>query len=74
MRLKRPLAAPSGLRRVGRNVLNTQLLEGAAYLRQVGLVDLATGHRRGEVARTPVGVKAGEQAITDHRLADAVKA
>src|SRR5450756_492906 len=63
VRLERPLAASTRLRRVGRNMVNTQLLERPPYLRQVDLVDLATRLWGDEVVATAVAVQAGKQAI-----------
>jgi hypothetical protein len=74
MRLKCPLAAPTCLGRIGCNVVNTQLFEGATDLSQVDFVNLAASHWGGEVVTSPVRVQGCKQAVAGNGLADTMKA
>ena len=55
------LRAAPGLRRIGRDQLNTELLQGTSDLGWIVLVDLAAGLRRVPIVRGPVCIKRAEQ-------------
>ena len=64
-----PLRPAARLRRVGRDVLDAELLQAPADLRQHRLRHLAAGLRREEVMAAAVGVERAEQAVPRHHLA-----
>ena len=54
----RELRAPAGFRRIGRDMLDTEMLQCPADLRRAGPVDLSAGLRRGKIMTAPIGVEA----------------
>ena len=65
--------AASGFGRIGRDVLNAQLLERPTHLGQVDLIDFAASLRGVKGMAAPVGVRAAKQPVARSRLPDPVK-
>ena len=70
-RAEQALRAPARLRRVGRDVLDAELLQGPPDLRQQRLRHLPARLRRHEVVAAAVGVERAEQPMLRHHLAHA---
>lgn len=68
-----PLAAPASLRRVGRDVLDAELGQGASNLGQHALGHLGAGFRRVEVVARAVGIEAAGQAVNRNGLRQGCK-
>ena len=74
MSADRPLAAPPGLGRIGRDHLDAQLLHGAPKLGELSLVHLAAGLRGVPIMAAPVGVQRAEQPVAENDLPHPSKA
>jgi hypothetical protein len=68
------LAAAPGLRRIGRNMANAELLERPAHLGQLGLRHFAASLGGVEVVAAAVGVELHEQAVPFDHLEQPAKA
>ena len=66
--LKRTLRTPSRLRRIGPDMLDAELLERPAHLRQAAAVDLAARLGGMEVMRPAIRIEAHRQAVRAERL------
>lgn len=60
--------AAARLRRIGRDMLDAQMIEGAADLRQAGPIHLSASLRRVKVVAAPIRVEAQRQAMPAEHL------
>ena len=68
-RPERPLRTTPGLRRIGPDMLDPELLERPPHLSRMAAIDLAAGFRRVKVVRPAIGVEAHRQAaLAEHLL------
>src|SRR5216683_7574741 len=63
-RVEDTLGTTSRLRRIGRDMLDTEMLQCPTDLRRARPVDLSAGGRRGKIMAAPIGVEAQRQAMS----------